>query len=168
MVFHALPAGFPSANPDPGDGRVGAAAYQLAHQLIPPEQLVLYVPGGLALSTASGTIEVSGYHNRIVADLSTCTQMRIICAVGTNASSSSLLRADYATNGVTQTSWATAFATYTGMPLNTGTTGVLRDSGWQNIAAGAKAVDRFIRLVQVNSGTLTTAPNIRAVQYLFR
>src|SRR3954469_3273472 len=165
-IRHPLPVGFPASGTVPG--KVGPDDYDRDHLHIPMEQLVLYVPGGLSLSTASGTIEVSGYHNRVICDLSQASQIRIVAAVGTNASASSLLRVDYATNGITQSAWATALATYTGMPLNTGTTGVLRDSGWVDLAAAAKIDNAVLRLVQVNAATLTTAPNIRSVQYLFR
>jgi hypothetical protein len=74
----------------------------------------------------------------------------------------------YATNGATQTTWADANNTGTGLDLRTGTANTVRTTGWVDLASGAKTASAYLRLGIVTVGTVTTAPTLSWAAAMFR
>lgn len=149
---------------------------QIAALLKPvPAQYLLFHGGTTGVYTltplTAGTVEPANVPmSRILPDLSKATQMRLVIgqrimgAGGTTCAA----RLQYATNGATQTAWADANATGTGLSLQGGTANTVRDGGWVNLATGAKIDSCYMRLAIVTTGTVTTAPTLSFAEVEFR
>lgn len=119
----------------------------------------------------AGTVEpVAAPLARVMADLGRATQMRLVIGqkiIGAGGTTSEA-RVQYATNGATQTTWADANASGSGINLQTGTANTLRESGWVNLVAGARIDGAYLRWVIVTTGTVTTAPTFAKAEVYFR
>lgn len=119
----------------------------------------------------AGTVEpANAPMARGLADLALATQMRLVIGLRVVAAGGTTCtaRVQYATNGVTQTTWADMQNTGTGVNLMTGTANVIREGGWVDLVSGAKIDSCFFRLAFVLTGTTTTAPTLSWARVLFR
>jgi len=154
---------------------ITAAAMAAAQNGHAPVQYLIFhagVTGTYTLTplTVATTEPANTPMARIVPDLSSATQMRIVIgqrAVGAGGTSCDV-RIQYSTNGVTQTTWADAQNTGTGISVQGGTANLLRNSGWVDLVAGAKTDSCYMRLVFVTVGTVTTAPTLSKAEVQFR
>jgi hypothetical protein len=170
-VLHTVPSGLPTGT---SAGKVAGDDWRANHTFPPFEYLLFHggVTGVYTLTPlTAGTVEPANAPAfRGLVDLDAATQMRlvvgqrIIGAGGTTCTA----RLQYATNGATQTSWADAQNSGTGINLQTGTANTVRDGGWVDLVTGAKAVSTYIRLAIVTTGTVTTAPTLSWAEVLFR
>lgn len=169
-ILHKKRSGIPAGDPV---GLVGGTNWLDDHTHVPFGYTAIH--GGPTASTtaitAAGTAEIgTAPASRFLTDLSAATQMklvvgqRIIGAGGTSAH----LRLQYATNGATQTTWADANASGTGLDLRVAGANVVKTTGWVDLASGAKVDDVYLRIAQVTVGTLTTGPTLSWVDVLFR
>lgn len=154
--------------------KVTLAQIEALFMMIPVQYLLFH--GGttgvytLTPLTAATTEPANVPMSRILADLSTATQMRLIIgqrALGVGGTTCTA-RLQYATNGATQTAWADAQNTGTGVSLIGGTANLVRESGWVNLVTGAKIDTCYMRLAIVTTGTVTTAPTISFAEVEFR
>lgn len=140
-----------------------------------PFEFLIFHMGATAVYTltplTAGTVEpANAPMARILADLATATQMRLVIGqriIGAGGTSCEA-RLQYATNGATQTAWADANNTGSGLSLLTGTANTIRATSWVDLAAGAKIADCYMRLAIVTVGTVTTAPTISWAAAEFR
>jgi len=154
---------------------VTAASMAAAQNGHAPVQYEVFPSGSTSIWTltplTAGTVEsVNLPATRILADLSGATQMRLIIGqrvIGAGGTTCAA-RLQYATNGATQTTWADANNTGTGISLLTGTANTLRDAGWVDLVAGARIDSCYLRFVVVTTGTVTTAPTISKAEVTFR
>lgn len=170
-IKHTVPAGLPTGT---STGQVAGDDWRADHLSTPFEFLIFHM-GATAVYTltplTAGTVEpANAPMARFFADLDQATQMnlvigqRIIGAGGTSCAA----RLQYATNGATQTTWADANNTGTGLNLSTGTANTVRAAGWVDLASGAKTASAYLRLGIVTVGTVTTAPTISWAAAMFR
>lgn len=170
-IRHTVPAGLPTGT---SAGKVAGDDWRADHLHVPMEFLIFHL-GATAVYTltplTAGTVEpANAPMARFLADLDQAAQMnlvigqRIIGAGGTSCAA----RLQYATNGATQTTWADANNTGTGISLLTGTANTVRASGWVDLAAGAKTSSAYLRLGIVTVGTVTTAPTLSWAAAMFR
>ena len=142
---------------------------------VPPVQYLLFhggVTGVYTLTplTAATTEPANIPMSRILPDLANATQMRLVVGqriIGAGGTSCAA-RLQYATNGATQTTWADANNTGTGLSLLTGTANTVRDAGWVDLVTGAKINSCYMRLAIVTVGTVTTAPTLSFAEVEFR
>lgn len=109
---------------------------------------------------------------RLLQDMQNATQARLVVgqrALGVGYTTA-VLRAQVATNGLTQSTWVELAATASGgdVSLMGGTASIIRASAWFNIAAGAKIADAVLRVVFNSTGTGTTAATVSFVDLLVR
>jgi hypothetical protein len=170
-ITHSVPAGLPTgtvANKVAGDDWRG-------NHLFPPFEYLLFHGGVSGVYTltplTAGTVEpANAPMARGLVDLDNATQMRLVIGqriVGAGGTTCTA-RLQYATNGATQTTWADAQNTGTGVSLQGGTANVVREGGWVDLVTGAKAASTYIRLAIVTTGTVTTAPTLSWAEVLFR
>lgn len=170
-IKHQVPVGLPTGT---SAGKVAGDDWRLDHLHVPMEFLIFHL-GATAVYTltplTAGTVEpANAPMARFLADLDQAAQMnlvigqRIIGAGGTSCDA----RLQYATNGATQTAWADAQNSGTGLALRTGTANTVRATGWVDLVSGAKAATTYLRLGIVTVGTVTTAPTISWAAAMFR
>lgn len=169
-ITHSVPAGLPTGT---SAGKVAGDDWRGNH-LFPPFEYLLFhggTTGIFTVSTSAGTNEPGNAPMaRGLVDLDNASQMRLVIGqrvIGSGGTSCAA-RLQYATNGATQTSWADANNTGTGLNLLTGTANTVRDAGWVDLVSGAKAASTYMRLVIVTVGTLSTAPTLSWAEVLFR
>lgn len=103
-------------------------------------------------------------------DLSWATEVRLVGMVIANGNVAGVNWVlQYAT--AEASTWASGTgvaATGAALTLGTGTTGVLRDSGWVSLAAGARIDNCFLAMVNGSTAQGTTAPTIGSLSVFFR
>jgi len=168
-IRHTVPAGLPTGTVT---GKVAGDDWRADHVTVPfPVTLFHAGTGAYTLTPlTAGTVEPTAPMTRCLIDLSAATQMRLnigqkVLALG---STSCAARLQYATNGATQSAWADAHASGTGVSLMGGTANTLKDGGWVNLASGAIADSVYLRLAIVTVGTASTAPTLAFADVLFR
>lgn len=149
---------------------------QIAALLKPtPVQYLLFHGGTTGVYTltplTAGTVEpANAPMSRILVDLSKATQMRLVIGqriIGVGGTTCAA-RLQYSTNGATQTAWADANNTGTGLDLKTGTANTVHDGGWVDLVTGAKIASCYMRLAIVTTGTVTTAPTLSFAEVEFQ
>lgn len=170
-IKHTVPSGLPTGTVS---GKVAGDDWRADHNHVPFEYLIFHAgtTGVYTLTPlTAGTVEpANAPMARFLADLSQASQMRLVIGqriIGAGGTSCAA-RLQYATNGATQTAWADANNTGTGLNLLTGTANTVRDSGWVDLVSGAKADSTYLRLGIVTVGTVTTAPTLSWAAALFR
>lgn len=129
-------------------------------------------PASTAIAASPGAEFTStNMLTRTVFDMSNVTQAKLVTSVRTAFAGATTynLRMMYATNGATQTTWAELAATTGGGDLSVlaGSVGLVRSTGWFNIAAGAKVDPAFIRCNYI-SAVVATAGVVNYVDLLLR
>lgn len=170
-IKHTVPASLPTGTVA---GKVAGDDWRADHNHVPFEYLIFHM-GATAVYTltplTAGTVEpANAPMARFYADLAQASQInlavgqRIIGGGGTSC----FARIQYATNGATQTTWADANNTGSGLDLRTGTANTVRTTGWVDLVSGAKIDTNYLRFVIVTVGTVTTAPTLSWAAALFR
>lgn len=170
-IKHAVPAGLPTGT---STGKVAGDDWRADHLHVPFEFLIFHL-GATGVYTltplTAGTVEpANAPMARFLADLDQATQMRLAIGQRINAvgGTSCDARLQYATNGATQTAWADANNTGTGLTLVGGTANTVKATGWIDLVSGAKTTSAYLRLGIVTVGTVTTAPTISWAAAMFR
>ena len=154
---------------------VTAASLAAAQDGHAPVQYLMFHAGTtgtytLSPLTAGGVEPANAPMSRICVDLSSATQMRLIVGrrvVGAGGTTCEA-RVQYATNGATQTAWADANNTGTGVSLQGGTANILLAGAWVDLVAGAKTDSCYMRFNITTTGTVTTAPTLSFAEVEFR
>lgn len=167
-ISHPVPAGLPTGT---SPGKVAGDDWRAQHLHIPFEATMVLLTTATAPAAASATANTETFSaaklTRTKIDLSQATQARLVgmvIAAGNVAGAS--LKLSYMT-----TEAATWAGTDAGPVCVLGTTGgvagVLHDSGWTTLAAGAR-VDNCTVAALVGTAFGTTAPTISSLYVLFK
>lgn len=125
----------------------------------------------VAASAAAGVeLYATSKVTRNKLDLSWATQVRLAGMVIANGNVAGVnWQLQYATAEASTWSSSTGRADAgAGITLGAGTTGVIRDSGWQTLAVGARIDNCFIAMVNGTTAQGTTAPTIGSLSVFFR
>ena len=168
-VKHKVPVGLPTGT---STGKVAGDDWREDHDHVPFEiALIRGTTAALTPAAASAAANVEIYATskvcRQVLDLSTATEARLVAQViATGNAAGASFKLSYAT---TQAStWSGSDAGPVVIVGSTGgAAGVLHDSGWTALAAGAK-VDNCYLAVLVGTALSTTAPTIGSLSVYFR
>lgn len=168
-ILHAVPAGLPTGT---SAGKVAGDDWRADHSHVPFSiemilgQNVALTPAA-ASATANTELHSTAKSCRNKIDLSVATQARLVGMV---------LATGNVAGGSFKLSYAAAeAATWSGTDAgpvlvcgtNGGVAGIIHDSGWVNLAAGAKIDNCFLTLL-VGTALGTTAPTVGFVTCLFR
>lgn len=171
-IKHKVPAGLPTGT---SAGKVAGDDWRSDHDHVPFEIAMFLGSAAVAAAAASaaaGTeviVATKCTRNRL--DLSQASQARLVCmpiATG-NAAGAAIKLQTVTTENAT---WGSGTGLTDAGPAvvlgsNGGAAGVLRDSGWVNLAAGSK-VDNVTIAAVVSVAFGTTAPTIGSLTVLFR
>lgn len=125
----------------------------------------------VAASAAAG-VELYGTAKatRNKLDLSWATEVRLVALVVANGNVAGVnWKLQYAT--AENATWASSTGVAdagSAITLGTGTAGVLRDSGWGSLAAGARIDNCYLAMVNGTTAQGTTAPTIGSLSVFFR
>ena len=169
-IRHSVPAGLPTGTVS---GKVAGDDWRADHLHVPFEVPLILSTTNAALTPAAASAAVNtelfatSKVCRTLLDLSQATQARMtamVIATG-NAAGAAWKMSYMTTNAAT---WAgTDMGPSLVVGANGGGAGVFHDSGWVNLAAGAK-IDNCYWTVLVGVAQGTTAPTIGSLQVYFR
>lgn len=167
-IRHTVPAGLPSGTVS---GKVAGDDWRADHLHVPFQMTMFHMGSGtFTAPTAIGTVEVAAAPmGRALVDLSQATQMRLVVGqkVLSTAGTGSI-QLQYSTNGATQTAWAAADGASGLVSMLGGTANTIKESGWVNLAAGAKIDNCYLRVVTVITAAVSPAATYSFVDVLFR
>lgn len=168
-IKHRVPAGLPSGT---SAGKVAGDDWRQDHDHVPFEiAMIRSTTAALTPAAASAAVNVELYATsktcRNVVDLSTATQARLVAQViATGNAAGAAFKLSFATTQAT--TWAGADAgPVCVVGANGGAAGILHDSGWTNLAAGARVDNCYITAL-VGVALSTTAPTIGSLTVFFR
>jgi hypothetical protein len=168
-ILHKKRSGIPAGDPA---GLVGGTNWLDDHTHVPFEiAMILSTTAALTPAAASAAANTELYATsktcRNVVDLAAATQARLVAQViATGNAAGGSYKLSFAT---TQAStWAGADAgPICVVGTNGGAAGIMHDSGWVNLAAGAKVDNCYITAL-VGTALGTTAPTIGSLTVFFR
>lgn len=168
-IRHTIPSGLPTGT---AAGKVAGDDYRADHLHV-PFQVTLFHGGSTGVYTAptaatsaeAGTAPMS----RAFIDLSQGRQMRFVVGMRTLGVgyTTALLRPQFSTD---QTTWVELAATTTTGDLSMmgGTANIVRNTAWVNLAVASQVDNLYLRLLNVSTGTGTTAATVSWADLLFR
>lgn len=174
-IKHTVPAGLPTGT---SSGKVAGDDWRADHVHV-PFSIEMILAQNTVLTPAAGSAAVNtelhatakSCRNKI--DLSNASQARLVAQViATGNAAGAAYKLSYATADASTWSSGTGVADAIGTnPLivgsNGGGAGVIHDSGWVNLAAGAKIDNCFVTLL-VGVALGSTAPTVGFVTCYFR
>ena len=172
-IRHTVPSGLPTGTVS---GKVAGDDWRADHLHIPfSVEMILannaYVTPAAASAAANTELNVTGRTCRNKIDLSQATQARLVAGVGTLSSTAgSSYKLSYCT--AENATWANGTGVADAGPaVVVGSTGgvlnTIHDSGWVNLAAGARIDNCFITLL-VGTAIGTTPATVGFVTAYFR
>ena len=167
-IKHTVPSGLPTGT---ASGKVAGDDWRADHVHVPfSVEMIIGQNTALTPAAASAAANVELHATakscRNKVDLSQATQARLVAMViATGNTAAASYKLSYCT--AENSTWASGTGVADAVPVVTvGTTGggagVLHDSGWTNLAAGAKIDNCFLTLL-VGTALGTTAPTVGAV-----
>lgn len=172
-IKHAVPAGLPTGTES---GKVAGDDWRADHNHVPFSiEMVLGQNAALTPAAASAAANVELHatakscRNKI--DLSNATQARLVgMVIATGNVAGASYKLSYCT--AENTTWASGTGVADAGPvLILGTTGggagIIHDSGWTNLAAGAKIDNCYVTLL-VGTALGTTPPTVGFITCYFR
>jgi hypothetical protein len=153
-------------------GKVVAADWSADHVHVPFEVALLLANGNTPhvppASVAAGTeLFSTAKPTRNLIDLAQATQVRFTAMVTANGNATgAAVKLQYRPKATEAATWTGTDAGPT-IVLGTGTVGIMRESGWVTLAAGARVADCVIAAV-VSVAFGTTSPSIGSLTAYFR
>lgn len=167
-IKHKVPAGLPTGTVS---GKVAGDDWRSDHDHVPFEVAMWLANTATSPAAASAGANVEAFSTgkccRNKVDLSKASQARLVAMViaAGNAAGASLKLSYSATEAST---WSGADAgPVVVLGSNGGAAGILHDTGWINLAAGAQIDNCFITCL-VGTAFSTTAPTIGSLTVFFR
>lgn len=160
-IRHTVPAGLPSADIA---NVVDGLDWRADHLHVPfSVEMVLAGAGTVTPAAASAALNSELFPTsrslRNKVDLSQATQARLVAMVIANGNVAAVtFKLSFLATGEAAT-WAGADAGPV-LPVGTGTVGVTRDTGWVNLAAGARVDNCVLSAVVGGAAVGTTAPTV--------
>ena len=168
-IRHTVPAGLPTGTVS---GKVAGDDWRADHQHVPFEvTLIAGTTAALTPAAASAASNTEIYSTskacRTTIDLSQATQARLVALVITTGNvAGASYKLQYATSDASTWSGTDAGVEVV-LGTTGGSTGILHDSGWQNLAGGA-IVDNCRLAVVVGTALGTTPPTIGSLRLYIR
>lgn len=168
-IKHVVPAGLPTGTTA---GKVAGDDWRADHQFPPFERtLIAGTTAALtpaAASAAAGT-ELYGTSKvcRLEEDLRYATQVKLVALVIANGNVAGVTW-DLRYRTTDASAWSGSTTTGCTVPVGTGTTGTLRDSGWVNLPPGAQVDPVYLSVVVGATAQGTTAPTVGSLRLFVR